>query len=614
MLDIQTFKREYGILCRRAYPRPETFTPFGATWCVVEPGGTTLPHGHHEGETFFIVDGKGEMRIGLEKSSVARGDVVYIPANAPHVLVNESSAEPLVFVSVWWDGEAPASPPRQSFITVAPPTPNGGLHLGHLSGPYVASDVYRRYLGLHGADTYFVTGSDDNQSYVPVKAARLGWSPRTTADIYTASIQSTLAAARVEPDYYLRPLHTPEYIAFVGEFFKKLVDTGKIVLREAPSLFCETCERHLFEAHVRGGCPHCGAGTNGHGCEACGVTNDAVDLKDPKCNHCDAVPAVRTSSKFYFPLSEYRGRLEAYYRTAAMNSRLGAFTAALVRDGLPDISATFISEWGVPVPLPGYSDQVIYEWLEMAAGYLFMARKLRAERNWDPFRKSAGREIVQFFGFDNSFFYTAFLPALFMAFDEESALPRAFVTNEFYRLEGLKFSTSRNHAIWGEEFLKTVPADTARFYLAMSRPETEQTNFTMSDFEATVQRELIEGVDAWLESLDGGFGTPVDDKAHAKLRALVSEMDSHYRAETFSLNEAARTLMAIVRLGKRSGLGLTALKAFAITGSPLMPGVCGRILQALGESARWDAEAAPFPIGRRIGKLPVGELSQRRNK
>lgn len=637
----ENYRREYGILCQRVYPRKSDPTPFGSTLCIVEPGGATTPHNHHEGETFFITRGEGWMQLGDGGKKLKAGDSVYIPAFTEHQLRNLSTSADLEFISVWWEGADAARPriPARSFITVAPPTPNGELHLGHLSGPYVAADVYARYVRLRGGETHFMTGSDDNQSYVPVKAKKLGLTSEETAAMYGDSIESTFHAAGMEIDEYLRPLRTPEYVSFVQTFFVKLYDAGKVELREVDVLLCENCDRQLFEAHVRGKCPHCGAATNAHGCEACGVTNDAIDLGEPHCNHCSS-PATRTrAKKFYFPLSQYAERLASWYPRVKMNGRLRAFTQGLLDRGLSDVSASFQADWGIPVPIRGFENQVIYEWLEMAAGYLFMAKKLERRRDWNPFKKSSDHELVQFFGFDNGFFYTSFLPALFMAFENDSALPSAFVTNEFFRLEGLKFSTSRNHAIWAREILEHVPSDVVRFHLAANRPETEQTNFTMAAFETHVKEELVGRWEALFAELDAYLAEDfagVSPEAAVQssrqlaylntLSRIAGRLEEHYGTETFSMNGAAKALSEIVSVttrflheeafsrkvaGRRTdwatavALALTGVDMLGRSAGPLMPELSEKLRLSLGVEGRWtwESEAKAFPSGRKIGRL-----------
>ena len=104
-LKPENFKREYGILCHRIYPKEESPTPFGATWCRVEPGGSTDPHDHDEGETFFIMEGAGTMTIRGESNPVKKGDTVFIPPLSNHVLKNNSQEDELVFLSVYWENK-----------------------------------------------------------------------------------------------------------------------------------------------------------------------------------------------------------------------------------------------------------------------------------------------------------------------------------------------------------------------------------------------------------------------------------------------------------------------------------------------------------------------------
>jgi len=438
-------------------------------------------------------------------------------------------------------------------VAVAPPTPNGDLHLGHLSGPYLATDVYSRYLRSQGIQTYFVTGSDDHQSYVPMKGLKQGRTALEVLEHYGQSIPKTLENARIQVDHFLRPYHTPAYQTFVQGFFKRLVDKGALESRTGPALFCESCNLYLYEAHVGGSCPSCGEGANGNGCEKCGFVNDCIDLKDSKCNHCQKTPITKTYTRFYFPLNQHANTLKDYFSQVSMNGHLHALTKNMLRDGYPDISVSHVADWGIPVGLPGYEGQVIYEWLEMAAGYLYLAQTLFG--SWESFFKDPRSMFVLGYGFDNAFFYTSFIPALFHAYDPEIRSPRAFLSNEFYQLENLKFSTSRNHAVWGDDFLKEVPADDMRYYLSYSRPETEQTNFDRKEFQATVDRELKTNWKGWQDRLKAKLAElrPSDAKApaarvkfEARMDELKSAVEQCYRAETFSLRSATRLLNQMV--------------------------------------------------------------------
>ncbi|HYO15773.1 MAG TPA: class I tRNA ligase family protein [Thermoanaerobaculia bacterium] len=465
-------------------------------------------------------------------------------------------------------------------ITSTPPTSNGDLHVGHLSGPYVAADVYKRYLRMRGSEAYAVCGGDDHQSYVRYKAGQLGWTPEHTASHFCDEIVSTLEAASVELDLFARPLTSACHDAFVLDFFRRLHAEGKLTPKESPCFWCTHCDTYLFEAHVTGTCRHCGRSSDGNVCEACGRPNDCVDLIEPRCKHCGRTPSVRPQTRLHFPLSRWARQLAAYFERVEMESHLASLCERMLVDGLPDIPVSHPADWGLEVPVPGFEGQRLYAWAEMAPGYLSatreMCRALGLDADWESFWKEGGGRVVQFFGFDNGYFHAVLFPAELMAFDSDIRLPSAFVTNEFYRLSGSKFSTSRGHAIWGRDALAKYPADVLRFYLAYDRPETEQSNFEPADFAAVTQRELSGTWDGWLGALgrkvreEARGAAPAGEPATAqqrefasRLRGFAAEVARCYEPGTFSLQRAARLTCELVREARRFGLGEDAWAGFA---------------------------------------------------
>ena len=204
----------YGIECSRILGKDGVVTPFGAHTCKVPPGGRSAPHAHLEGETFLIARGHGLITIGDDpETEVGPGDVVFIPSQTEHVLVNKSESEALWFTSVWWDprGEGVPDPPEASLLMAAPPTPNGDLHLGHLSGPYLALDAMARIRRQQGVPVCVACGSDEHQTYVVTKAKARGETPVQTADHFSARNQATLKGLEIKVDTWLRPLHDQSY-------------------------------------------------------------------------------------------------------------------------------------------------------------------------------------------------------------------------------------------------------------------------------------------------------------------------------------------------------------------------------------------------------------------
>jgi methionyl-tRNA synthetase len=642
-LDPAKFVDGYDIKCQPVYPWPGVVEPpFGAVFAVVEPGRSTKHHNHQEGETFFIVRGQGRMRVGDEVADLQTGDVVFQRPFQAHTIENSSPTEDLVFVSVYWEdtnlwaGRRETAPrdlerPRRTLVTAAPPTPNGDLHLGHLSGPYLAGDIHARYLRQRGVDATFAIGTDDNQSYVQTNGDRLGLGPQEAADQLAGEIKKTLDTAGIELGLYARPNTSPTHVPLTQAFFRRLWEQGKLVERESPAPWCDSCDRYLFEAWVKGSCPHCGETTGGNSCEGCGRPNDCADLGDPTCTRCGSRAALRLCKRLYFPLSHYEKELRELYLRVGMNTNLRSLCEQILAAGAPDIAVTHIAPWGIPVPVDGYEGQIIFVWCEMAPRYLSYAHELNLTRgltdDWSSYWKSEEAEVVQCFGFDNGFYYGMLVPALLLAFDAEIRLPAALVMNEFYHLDGKKFSTSRRHAIWGRELIGKVPADVVRFYLAWDNPEAESTSFNLSEFEATVERELVRGWQTWLTELGekvqserGGevpyTGDWTEDhrRFYQRVEELTAQAAVAYEARTFSPQLAARTLSELVRTARRFGkaeegwrrvsgrseerrtglaLELLAAKQLAVLAAPLLPQFAAQVWRELGydqplSAHRWE--------------------------
>jgi methionyl-tRNA synthetase len=430
----------------------------------------------------------------------------------------------------------------------------------------------------------------------------------------------------------------------VQALFTRLWEKGALVAREAPTLWCETCEKYLFEAHVSGGCPHCGAGSDGNACEQCGWPNDCVNLVDPTCKYCGCKPTTRTVKRLYFPLAPYASGLKRFYGEVKMNDHLRTLCVQMLAKGLPEIAVSHPADWGIPVPFPGFEGQSIYVWLEMAPGFLAATQEVLDRTGggtWQEGWHSDQQQLVQFFGFDNGYFHAVLFPALFLAYDPEIRLAKAFVTNEFLRLDGAKFSTSRGHAIWGKELLAKVPADVARFYLAWSGPEREQANFTLAEMEKTVAQELGTW-ETWLRELGekvdkefngiapaSGAWTEGHEEFFLALGQIATEVGKAYEAATFSPQRAVRLLSELVRQAHRFGEGqkhwgrfeagreewrnviameLTAARALALLAAPILPDFSVRLWEALGYPAptgplKWEAIPEFLPGGQKVSGL-----------
>ncbi len=525
-------------------------------------------------------------------------------------------------------------------VTAAPPTPNGDLHLGHLSGPYSGADIFTRAARLRGRSALYVTGSDIHQSYVPTKARRLGLRPEAMAQSFAEHIEAVFATIGFATDSYVLPQHSPLHTQVVRDFVSTLYQRGALEERTDTGLYCVACERYLFEAYVGGGCPRCGADSDGNSCENCAWPNVVTDLVKPRCHGCGGRPVPRDFDRLFFPLSDYADRLRAYHRDVILSPQLEALCLDLLDRGLPDIPVSHPTDWGIPVPVPGFEQQRIYVWVEMVPGYFAaLAAGLAALQgspgDWRAAWGDPGSRVVQFFGFDNGYFHAVLFPALMMAYDRELPLPAALLTNEFYLLDDAKFSTSRGHAIWAGELLEHAAPDAVRFVLAYDRPETRRTNFTWDRFRALADGELAGTWQSWLDSLfdrltaQYGGSVPVQQPVTASQRRFLARLEhladdclAAYEADGFSPQTAARTLCELVRSSAEFSCGqqrvrdfqpdsaeataamvleVTAARSLALLASPVMPAFADRLWGALGAQApmTWHG-VSPAPAGCQI--------------
>ena len=528
-----------------------------------------------------------------------------------------------------------------AFITATPPTPNGGLHVGHMAGPYIAADVLRRHLIALSIDAVMTTAMDDHQTYCQTAGLRDGRSAEDVADANGDLIEDTWRAAGVMFDVSVRPRRDPEHPALARAFFRALYDAGHLVARTLPVPWCASCEHWLVEAFVKGACPHCGASSGGNACEACGRPNHCGDLVDPHCVVCGSEGELREIERLFFPLARFEDELVAFWAQTRMPPHLRALCEAMLADGLPEIAVTQPADWGIGVPVDGYEDQRIYVWFEMAPGYLHEARRGGEAAGVHPARLTHDADVpfVQFFGFDNGYFHALLFPAAFRAYDPGIRLPTRFVVNEFYRLEGLKFSTSRRHAVWAADLLRDESPDVVRWHVLSDRPEGRQTNFTLDALAATRAR-LEELWDGWISRLLGACDgeVPVERPAgpewealRTSLLATASELRAAYSVEGFDPRRAARLLEAMLSSVADFGYAhehaagvaplrglhraaltaqLTALQALAACSAPLAPGIAERVAAITGYAGPMTADAVALtpPAAGRPLAAPAGSV------
>jgi methionyl-tRNA synthetase len=456
--------------------------------------------------------------------------------------------------------------PGKILVTAALPYANGPLHLGHLAGAYIPADVYVRYQQLKGSDVVFICGSDEHGVPITIRAEREGVSSQEIVDRYHSMIKQSFQGLGITFDNYSRtslPLHHK----ISQDFFLKLYDKGYIRQQEVKQYYCIPCGRFLPDRYIEGECPHCHrSGARGDQCESCGRWLEPELLINPRCKICGSAPEMRSTIHWYFRLSEFQEALEKWQESKARwKSNVREFSSGWFNEGLTDRSITRDIDWGIPVPLEGAEGKVLYVWFDAPIGYISStvewAQKLDTPERWKDYWCDGNTRLIHFIGKDNIVFHAIVWPAMLMAHGDY-ILPDNVPANEFLTIEGQKLSTSRNWAIWVDDYLEIFPPDPLRYYLAANAPETKDADFAWKDFQTRNNSELADVlgnlVNRTLSFIEKQFEgkvppagplSPVDcailDEAVAAADRIGKSLDE------FQVRRATGELMDLARAGNK---------------------------------------------------------------
>jgi methionyl-tRNA synthetase len=393
---------------------------------------------------------------------------------------------------------------KRILITAALPYANGYLHLGHLAGAYLPADIYARYQRSKKRDVLFLCGSDEHGVAITVSAEKEKTTPRTIIDRYHPANKAAFESFEMSFDNYSRT-SLPLHFETVTEFFKEFHTRGIVLQKKEQQLFCQKDSLFLADRYVEGTCPKCkSTQARGDQCENCGTWLNQVDLIDPKCKICGSTPAVRETTHWYFPLGQYQERLKEYIKEAdkrdGWKENVLRYCDGWFKDGLQDRAVTRDLSWGIPVPVKGFENKVIYVWFDAVLGYISSGKEWAIKNGvpdaWKKFWLDDETKYVPFIGKDNIVFHCIVFPAMLMAWNdggkEQYVLPENVPANEFLNFEGQKFSKSRGWGIDVRDFLKFFDADMLRYALAVNLPENSDSEFYLKDFQARINNELAD--------------------------------------------------------------------------------------------------------------------------
>lgn len=452
---------------------------------------------------------------------------------------------------------------KRYLITSALPYANGPLHIGHLAGVYVPSDIYTRYLRMKGVDVISICGSDEHGVPITLKARNEGITPQEVVDRYHAINKKAFEDFGIAFDIYSRTSNKIHYET-ASDFFLTLYKKGEFVERTSEQYYDEEAGCFLADRYIVGTCPHCG-NENAYGdqCEKCGTSLSPNDLINPHSTVSGSKPVLRETLHWYLPLDKYEGWLRKWILEDHREWKTNVYgqCKSWIDQGLQPRAVSRDLDWGVPVPVEGAAGKVLYVWFDAPIGYISATRELTPD--WEKYWKDPETKMVHFIGKDNIVFHCIIFPSMLRA-EGSYILPDNVPANEFLNLENDKISTSRNWAVWLHEYLEDFPGkqDVLRYTLCSNAPETKDNDFTWKDFQARNNNELVAILGNFVNRtlvLTGKYydgyvpergETTENDKSVLSALSKIRE-NVETSLESYRFREALREAMNLARLGNK---------------------------------------------------------------
>jgi methionyl-tRNA synthetase len=580
------------------------------------------------------------------------------------------------------------SDPRPLLVTAALPYANGPLHFGHIAGAYLPADIFTRWHRLAGSDVLYICGTDEHGVAITLNAEKAGQDYQAYVDHWHAEIKALFDRFGIAFDHFSRTTNKEPHYPLSQEFFLRLLRAGRLVKRDVQQLYSSKTRRFLADRYVRGKCYVCGhEPARGDECPKCGTWLDATKLLNPVAaqdpsDHLELRPAWQFELDLA-PLSEGEAATRAAYgeamvqylaamrETSKPNVRTMMFDKLIEGEKLRGRPITRDLPWGVPLPeqdldgkpLGDVAEKVLYVWFDAPIGYVSAtiewARDLRKQpelwrRYWivRPGHEQQAPRLMHFIGKDNIPFHTIVFPAMLAGQTmapskpgdrlpdgrpligpregERWVLPDAVPANEFYNLEGKKFSTSENWMLDIPRMFEVFGVDALRWYIASSMPETSDSQFTFAGLQATVNAELCDTLGNYaartLKFNAQHLGGRVPDGVMAPATKARIEQAFREVGEAIAHCEFRRATQAVAEFGRwgnklfdehapwktrKTDLAacgrqvhehVQCVAALAVLLAPFVPDASKRLrkMLALPEATNWVF--GPLPVGHALGE------------
>lgn len=452
---------------------------------------------------------------------------------------------------------------KRHLITSALPYANGPLHIGHLAGVYIPSDIYTRYLRMKGEDVISICGSDEHGVPITLKARNEGVTPQEIVDRYHAINKKAFEDLGIAFDIYSRTSNKIHYET-ASEFFLKLYNKGEFIEKTSEQYYDEEAGCFLADRYIMGTCPYCG-NENAYGdqCEKCGNSLSPSDLINPHSTISGSKPVLKETLHWYLPLDKYEPWLKKWILEDHKEWKANVYgqCKSWLDQGLQPRAVSRDLEWGVPVPVKNAEGKVLYVWFDAPIGYISATKELTPD--WEKYWKDKETRMIHFIGKDNIVFHCIIFPAMLKA-EGTFILPDNVPANEFLNLEGDKISTSRNWAVWLHEYLTDFPGkqDVLRYSLCASAPETKDNDFTWKEFQARNNNELVAILGNFVNRtlvLTNNYykgETPArakldeyDESVLKEIGTLKSNVEANI--DSFRFKEALKEAINLARLGNK---------------------------------------------------------------